>query len=146
MGCAVYIWELVIFTLVFHIVAINHYKSIKSIDNNRCKKIIDVKSKKNYKLPYCYISEDKRVCRYCDYNDYKVKDKLNLVTSQAEKRFVNTAVAQIITVFAEKRWHWYNIDMMLWCHINVLSMLYLCRIFTENSTYKAVPKINNSTS
>ena len=95
MACALYLQELVIFTLIFHIVATNHYKSIKSIDNNRYKKVIDAKSKQNYKL-----SEDKQVWRYCNYNDYKVKDRLNIVTSQTESRIVSTAVSQIITIIA----------------------------------------------
>ena len=38
------------FTFIFHIVAIDHYKSIKSIDNNIYNKITDAKSKQNYKL------------------------------------------------------------------------------------------------
>ena len=51
----------------------------------------------------CYTSEDKQVWRYCKYNDYKIKNRLNIVTSQTERRIVSTAVAQIITVIAVKR-------------------------------------------
>ena len=58
-ACAVYLRELVIFVSMFHIVAINHYKSIKSIDNNLYQKITDAKSKQNYKLSTRYASEVK---------------------------------------------------------------------------------------
>ena len=42
----------------FHIVAINHHKSIKSIDINLYKKITNAKSKQNYKLSTLYTSEN----------------------------------------------------------------------------------------
>ena len=45
MAWAVYLQELIIFTVILHIVCISHYKSIKSIDYNLYKKIIDAKSK-----------------------------------------------------------------------------------------------------
>ena len=46
-----YIYKnLLYFTLIFHIVAINHYKVIKSMDNNIYNKITDAKSKQSYKL------------------------------------------------------------------------------------------------
>ena len=61
MACAVYLRELIIFTFIFHIAAINHYKSIKSIDNNLSEKIMDAKSKQNFKLSTSYASEHKRV-------------------------------------------------------------------------------------
>ena len=48
---SVYLRELVIVTLTFHIVAINNYKSIKSIDNNLYKKITNAKSKKLTSCP-----------------------------------------------------------------------------------------------
>ena len=38
------------FTVIFHIACLSHYKSIKSIDDNLYKKIIDTKSKQNCKL------------------------------------------------------------------------------------------------
>ena len=46
-----YIYKnLLYFTFIFHIVAINHYKVIKSMDNNIYNKITDAKSKQSYKL------------------------------------------------------------------------------------------------
>ena len=50
MTCAVYLRDLIVFTLIFHIVAVNHYKSVKSIDNNLYKKIMDAKSKQSCPL------------------------------------------------------------------------------------------------
>ena len=47
MACVAYLREPIDFTLVFHIVCI---KSIKSIDDNFYKKIIDAKLKRNCKL------------------------------------------------------------------------------------------------
>ena len=59
MACAVYLREIIVFTVIFHIVCINHYKSIKSIDDNLYKKITDAKSKQ--KLSTRYTAENKRV-------------------------------------------------------------------------------------
>lgn len=50
MACAVYLQELIVFTLLFHTVVINYYKSIKSIDRNPYNEITNAKSKQNYKL------------------------------------------------------------------------------------------------
>ena len=71
---------------------------------------------------------------------------LNIVTSQTERRIVNTAVAQVITVIAVKTWRLYDVDNMSWCHRNVVSMLYRLCMLAGNSTKEAVLKINNSVS
>ena len=47
MVCAIYLREISIFTVIFYIVCLSHYRSIKSIDNNLYKNIIDAKSKQN---------------------------------------------------------------------------------------------------
>ena len=39
MACAVYLRELIIFTVIFHIICISHYKSIKSMDDNLYKNV-----------------------------------------------------------------------------------------------------------
>ena len=49
--------------------------------------------------------------RYCNSNDYKIKDGLNVFTSQTES-IVSTAVVQIITVIAVKTSRQYNVDML----------------------------------
>ena len=52
MVCAVYLQELIIFTIILHIVCISHYKSIKSIDDSVYKKIVDAKYKKKMQVVY----------------------------------------------------------------------------------------------
>ena len=98
MACAVYLREIIISVVIFHTVCVSHYKSIKSIDNNLNKKIIDAKSNRNCKLSTRYTAEDKRTWRYYNNNYYRTKDGFNNVTSQTERRFVSTTVAQAITV------------------------------------------------
>ena len=100
MACAVYLREIIIFTVIFHIVCISHYKSIKSIDDHLYKKIIDAKSKQNCKLSTRNTAENKRVWRYYNNNYYRIKDGFDIVTSQTERRIVSTTVAQKITVAA----------------------------------------------
>ena len=100
MSCAVHLREIIIFTVVFHIVCISHYKSIKSIDDNLYKKIIDAKSKQNCKLSIRHSAEDKRVWRYCNSNYYRIKYGFNIVTSQTKRGIASTTVAQVITVIA----------------------------------------------
>ena len=50
MACAVYLQKTIVFTVMFHITCISYYKSIKSTNDNLCKKIIDTKSNQNCKL------------------------------------------------------------------------------------------------
>ena len=85
---------------MFYTVCVSHYKSIKSIDDNLFKKVIDAKSKQNCKLSTRYTAEDKRVWCCCNNNYYRIKDGFNIFTSQAERRIVSTTVAQVITVIA----------------------------------------------
>ena len=59
MACAVYLRKIIAFTVIFHIACISHYKSIKSIDDNLYKEIIDTKSKQNCKLRTRYTAKDK---------------------------------------------------------------------------------------
>ena len=58
MACAVYLRKIIAFTVIFHIACISHYKSIKSIDDNLYKEIIDTKSKQNCKLRTRYTAKD----------------------------------------------------------------------------------------
>ena len=100
MACTVYLRETIIFTVIFYIVCISHYKSTKSVDDNLYQKIIDAKSKQNCKLSTRYTAEDKRVWRYYNDNYYRIKDGFNIVTSQTERRIASTTVVQVITVIA----------------------------------------------
>ena len=143
MACAIFLREIIIFTAIFHIVCISHYKSIKQIDDNFYKKIIEAKSKQNCNLPAHYTTEDKRVWRYYNKNYYRIKDAFNIVTYETEWRIASTAVAQVVTIIAVEVWRQYHF-VMIWWHMDVVSMSYWHRMFTENSTNKAVLKINSS--
>ena len=99
MACLVYLREIIIFTVIFHNVCKSHY-SIKPIDDNLRKKIIDAKSKQNCKLSTCYTTEDKRVWCCCNNNYYRIKDGFTTVISQVERRIVSTTAAQVINVIA----------------------------------------------
>ena len=105
----------------FHIVAINHHKSIKSIDINLYKKITNAKSKQNYKLSTLYTSENEWVWPYCNNND--------IVTSQTGRRIVSTTVVQVMAVMnAVRTWRRYNLDMtLIWCRHGILTS-YQCLI------------------
>ena len=48
------------------------------------------------KLSTRYTSEDKRLWRYCNNNDYKIEDRLNIVTSQTETGMVITIAVQAV--------------------------------------------------
>ena len=48
-ACAVYLQELIIFYIYISHCCYNHYKGIKSMDNNIYNKITDAKSKQSYK-------------------------------------------------------------------------------------------------
>ena len=53
------------------------------------------------KLSTRYTSEDKRLWRYWNNNDYKIEDRLNIVTSQTETGMViTTAVLAVSAVNA----------------------------------------------
>ena len=110
MACAIYLQEIILFTVIFHIICISHYESIKSIDGNLYKKVIDAKSKQNCKLSNHYTAGDKRVCYYNN-NYYRIKDGFN-VTSQIERRIVITTVAQVITAIAVEILRRYDFDMI----------------------------------
>ena len=81
-----YLRELIIFTVIFHIICTGRYKSIKSIDDNLYKKIIDAKSEQSCKFSTRYTAADKRVWRYCNNSYYTIKDRFEIVTSQTERR------------------------------------------------------------
>ena len=66
------------------------------------------------------------------------RDLILLLLKQREK-LLSTTVAQVITVITVKTWRWYDFGIMLRLHMDVVSMWYRHRMFTENS--KAVLKI-----
>ena len=92
MACAVYLPEIIIFTVIFHIFCISHYKGIRSIDDNLYKKIINAKPKQYWKLFTRSTAENNRVWRYYNNNYYRIKDGFTIVTSHTERRLVTTTV------------------------------------------------------
>ena len=87
MACAVYLRELVISMVIFHIVCISHNESTKSIDDNLYKKIIDAESKQNCKFSTRYTAADKQVWRYCNNSYYRIKDGFKMVTLQTGRSY-----------------------------------------------------------
>ena len=118
MACAVYLQEFIIFTLIFYIVAANHYKSIKSIVDNLYKKINDAKSKQNYKLSTRYPSKDKQVTQ--------------------QQRLQNQR--QIEYCYFSNRQE--NCD----CYSCASNNCYRSNMYAGNSSNKVVLKFNNSVS
>ena len=110
-------------------VCVSHYKSIKSIDDNLYKKVIDAKLKQNCKLSTRYTAEDKRVWRYYSNNYYRIKDVFNIVTSQTEKRIVSTTFAQVITVIAAE------IDVTQLCYDLVTSYRHRVNVVLTSHIY-----------
>ena len=105
MACAVYLRELFIFTVIFHFVCISQYKSIKSIDNNLYKKIIDAKSQQNPKLSIRYNAADKRVWRCCNNSFYRIKDGFKIVTSQTKRRVVSNNCYRSRNMISIRLWY-----------------------------------------
>ena len=115
--------NLLFLQLYFHIVCISHYKSIKSIDDNLYKKMIDAKFKQNCKFSTRYTALDKRVWRYCNNSYYRIKDEFKIVTSQTERRFVsnNCYCSRNMTSIRL----WYDVVTSYGRCVNVLSTSYI---------------------
>ena len=130
MTCAVYLRDLIVFTLIFHIVAVNHYKSVKSIDNNLYKKIMDAKSKQSYPLYIWRLQhwiQNQRQTEYCYF-------------SNSEKNYCKHC-----SCASNNRYH--SKDMTSRRQINVVSISHQYRrMFAGNSTNEAALKINKSAS
>ena len=90
MASAVYLRELIIFTIIFYIVCISQYENTKSIEDNLYKKNVDAKSKQNFKLSTRYTVAGKRVWRYCNNSYHRIKDGFKIVTSQTERRVISS--------------------------------------------------------
>ena len=111
------------------------------------RKLIEAKSKQNCKLSTRCTAEDKRVWRYCNSNCYRIKHGFNVVTSHTERRIVSTTVTEVITVMAVETWRRYDFDIMLWHHMDTLSMLHRYRVFTEYSpNFFVLPASHNNDS
>ena len=128
MACAVYLRELFIFTVIFHFVCISQCKSIKSIDNNLYKKIIDAKSQQSPKLSIRYNAADKRVWRYCNNSFYRIKDGFKIVTSQTKRRVVSNNCYRSRNMTSIRLW--YDIVTSYGGRGNAVSTSYVYWIFS----------------
>ena len=134
-----YIYEnLLLLQSYFHIVCISYYKSIKLVDDNLYKKMIDAKSKQNWKFSTRYTALDKRVRRYCNNSYHRIKDEFKIVTSQTERRVVSNNCYRSRNMTSIRLWY------MTKRHMDAVSVSYRHRMFTENSRNKPVLKINDS--
>ena len=118
-----YLRELIIFTVIFHIICTGRYKSIKSIDDNLYKKIIDAKSEQSCKFSTRYTAADKRVWRYCNNSYYTIKDRFEIVTSQTERRVASNNCYRSRNMTSIRLWY----DVVTWYgrRINVVSTSYV---------------------
>ena len=66
------------------------YKSIKAIEDDLYQKVIESKSSGNFKLKAGYTAERKRVCRFCVNKNDCLKDVINKINSEKNKRIVYT--------------------------------------------------------
>ena len=118
-----YLRELIIFTVIFHIICTSRYKSIKSIDDNLYKKIIDAKSEQNCKFSTRYTAADKQVWRYCNNSYYTIKDRFKIVTSQTERRVVSNNCYRSRNMTSIRLW--YDVVTSYGRRINVVSTSYV---------------------
>ena len=119
-----YIYENLLFLqLYFHIVCISHYKSIKSIDDNLYKKMIDAKSKQNWRFSTRYTALDKRIWRYCNNSYHRIKDEFKIVTSQTERRVVSNNCYRCSNMTSIRLW--YDVVASYGHRVNVISTSYV---------------------
>ena len=64
------------------------YKSIKAIEDDLYQKVIEAKCSGNFKLKAGYTAEEKRVCHFCVNKNYCIKDVINKINGEKEKRIV----------------------------------------------------------
>ena len=126
MAYAVYLRKLNIFTVIFHIFWVSDYESIKSMDDNLYKKIVDAKSKWNCKLSTRYTAADKRVWPYFNSSYYRIKDGFKIVSSQTGRRVASNNRYHSRNMTSSIRL-WYDVVMSYGRCVNVLSTSYVYR-------------------
>ena len=75
---------------LFGVAIIEKYKSIKAIKDDLYQKVIKAKCSGNFKLKAGYTAEEKRAWRFCANKNYFVKDVINKINGEKEKRTVCT--------------------------------------------------------
>ena len=78
------------YLFLFRIVLTEKYKSIKAIEDAFYHKLIEAKCSGNFKLKAGYTAEEKRVWRFCVNKNYFIKDIINKINDEKEKRIVCT--------------------------------------------------------
>ena len=99
-----------IYLFLFRNAITEKYKSIKAIEDDLYQKVIEAKCSGNFKLKAGYTAEEKRVWRFCVNKNYCIKDVINKINGEKEKRIVCTKYfflmflkhAQRITEVAER--------------------------------------------
>ena len=78
------------YLFLFRVAITEKYKSIKAIEDDFYQKVIEAKCSGNFKLKAGYTAEEKRVWRFCVNKNYCVKDVINKINGEKEKRIVCT--------------------------------------------------------
>ena len=78
------------YLFLFRVAITEKYKSIKAIEDDLYQKVIEAKCSGNFKLKAGYTAEEKRVWRFCVNKNYFVKDVINKINGEKEKRIVST--------------------------------------------------------
>ena len=75
---------------LFRFVVTEKYKCIKAIENVFYQKIIEASCSGNFNLKAGYIAEEKRVWRFSVNKNYCIKDIINKINGEKEKRIACT--------------------------------------------------------
>ena len=78
------------YLFLFGVAITEKCESIKAIEDDLYQKVIEAKCSGNFKLKAGYTAEEKRVWRFCVNKNYFVKDVINKINGEKEKRIVST--------------------------------------------------------
>ena len=78
------------YLFLFGVAITEKYKSIKAIEDGLYQKVIEAKCSGNFKVKAGYTAEVKRVWCFCVNKNYFVKDVINKINGEKEKRTVCT--------------------------------------------------------
>ena len=93
------------YLFLFCIVLTEKYKIIKAIEDDFYDKVIEVKCSRNFKLKAGYTAEEKRVWRFSVNKNYCIKDIINKISGEKEKKITCTNINSIsfISYYVFKR-------------------------------------------
>ena len=78
------------YLFLFRVAITEKYKSIKAIEDDLYQKVTEAKCSGNFKLKAGYTAEEERVWCFCVNKNYCVKDVVNKINGEKEKRIVCT--------------------------------------------------------